>query len=94
VKLKRSFWRFAHRRYQIAKPGVLAEVAAFVWFGFFASVYAGAILAGWRAGFLQALVGLVLTVTPFAIGMAHRRIRIERAKGPDALYRKRSEYGG
>ena len=87
--MKAAFWRFAHSHYQTKKPLLLAEVALFVWFTFFALVYGSAMLAGWLPTIIETVVGVMLVVGPLALGLLHRRIRIEAAKGPDALYRKR-----
>lgn len=87
--MRAAFWRFAHSHYQTKKPLLLAEVAMFVWFTFFALVYGSAMLAGWLPTIIEIVVGVMLVVGPLALGLLHRRIRIEAAKGPDALYRKR-----
>lgn len=87
--MRAAFWRFAHSHYQTKKPLLLAEVALFVWFTFFALAYGSAMLAGWLPTIIETVVGMMLIVGPLAIGLLHRRIRIEAAKGPDALYRKR-----
>ena len=87
--MRAAFWRFAHQHYQSRKPLILVDVAAFTWFAFFAVVYGAALLAGWLPNFIGVLVGLLLVGGPLALGVLHRRIRIEAAKGPDALYRKR-----
>lgn len=71
------------------KPLFLAEVALFGWFTFFALVYGSAVLAGWLPTIIETAVGVMLVVGPLVLGLLHRRIRIEAAKGPDALYRKR-----
>lgn len=47
--------------------------------------------SGWKPGIAEALVGTVLVGLPLVGGVLHRRIRLEAAKGPDALYRKRIE---
>ncbi|MBO9623661.1 MAG: hypothetical protein J7500_13215 [Sphingomonas sp.] len=87
--MRAAFWRFAHQRYQTRKPLILADVAAFSWFAFFALVYGAALLAGWVPDVMEALVGILLVGGPLMLGVLHRRIRIEAAKSPDALYRKR-----
>lgn len=46
-------------------------------------------LAGWLPTIIETVVGVMLVVGPLALGLLHRRIRIEAAKGPDAIYRKR-----
>lgn len=89
--MKAVFWRFAHMRYQGREPTLLTDIAAFTWFTFFALVYGCAVLAGWKPGIVEAIVGTVLVGLPLVGGVLHRRIRLEAAKGPDALYRKRTE---
>jgi hypothetical protein len=91
--MKAAFWRFAHMRYQGRKPALLTDIAAFTWFTFFALVYGCALLAGWRPDILEAVVGTILIGVPLVGGVLHRRIRLEAAKAPDALYRKRIEAG-
>lgn len=84
----RAFWRYAHRRYQIRKPSLLRERLAFGLAGFFGFIYA---VAFWHdfEGNLEVIPGvLALVVLPLFLAIAHRRIRLERAKGGDALYRK------
>ena len=68
---------------------LLVDVAAFTWFAFFALVYGAALLAGWLPDLIEVLVGLLLVGGPLVLGVLHSRIRIEGAKSPDALYRKR-----
>ncbi|AOH84609.1 hypothetical protein AWL63_12155 [Sphingomonas panacis] len=87
--MRAAFWRFAHQHYHGRKPLFLVDVAAFTWFAFFALIYGAALLAGWLPDFIEALVGLFLIGGPLMLGVLHRRIRIEAAKSPDALYRKR-----
>jgi hypothetical protein len=87
--MKAAFWRFAHQHYQSRTPLLLVDAAAFTWFAFFALIYVVALLAGWSPGFIEVLVGLLLVGGPLTVGVLHRRIRIEAAKAPDALYRKR-----
>lgn len=89
--MKAAFWRFAHRHYQIKKPMLVADITMFMWFVFFALVYGGSALNGWVPGTAEAVVAALLLGTPLTLGILHRRIRIEAAKGPDALYRKRLE---
>lgn len=87
--MKAAFWRFAHQRYQNRKPLLLVDAAAFTWFALFALIYGAALLAGWLPDFIEVIVGLLLVGGPSMVGVLHRRIRIEAAKAPDALYRKR-----
>ena len=42
---------------------------------------------------MEAVVGTILIGVPLVGGVLHRRIRLEAAKAPDALYRKRIEAG-
>jgi hypothetical protein len=87
--MKAAFWRYAHQHYHARRPTLVAELAAFTWAGFFILVYAAALVAGWRPDILEALIGSALVATPVAFGFLHRRVRLEAAKAPDALYRKR-----
>lgn len=87
--MKAAFWRFAHQHYQSRRPLLLVDAAAFTWFAFFALIYGSALLADWVPNFIEVLVGLLLVGGPLIVGVLHRRIRIEAAKSPDALYRKR-----
>jgi ACR3 family arsenite efflux pump ArsB len=89
--MQAAFWRFAHRHYQVKKPMLVTDIAMFLWFTFFALVYSGAVLSGWVPGVAEAAVAILLIGAPLTLGILHRRIRIEAAKGPDALYRKRLE---
>jgi ACR3 family arsenite efflux pump ArsB len=89
--MKAAFWRFAHRHYQLKKPMLLTDMAMFMWFAFFALVYGEAVLNGWVPGIAEVAVAILLLGAPLTLGILHRRIRIEAAKGPDALYRKRFE---
>ncbi|PXA91486.1 hypothetical protein DMC47_25610 [Nostoc sp. 3335mG] len=59
-----------------------------MWFAFFALVYALGLLAGRVLNGMEALVGLVSVSGPLTLGVLYRRIRVEAAKSPDALYRK------
>jgi hypothetical protein len=64
-----------------------------MWGGLFVVVYligllAGAVRSIHLAGFL------LFAVLPIAIGLLHRKIRIVRADGADALYRRRLATNG
>jgi hypothetical protein len=89
--MRATFWRYAHQHYHDKRLGLGAELAAFTWGVFFALVYAAALSSGWRPDALAAGVGVILMGGPFTFGFLHRRVRLEAAKGPDALYRKRVE---
>ena len=87
--MKAAFWRFAHSHYHSRPLSSLTDFAALTWALFFVLVYGAALLAGWGPSVTEALVGVVLIGAPLTFGFVHRRIRLEAAKGPDALYRKR-----
>ena len=79
------FWRLAYKRYNRRKPSKRFEVFAIACGATMAALYVIAV-------FLNPTVpnGLRLIVAGaiIALGMAHRRVRLERQKGADALYRK------
>lgn len=87
--MKAAFWRFAHQLYHGRRLSALNEAAAFTWCAFWALAYGVALLAGWLPDVAGGLVALLLVGSPLTFGLLHRRIRIEAAKAPDALYRKR-----
>ena len=87
--MKAAFWRFAHQHYKSRMPLFVVDAAAFTWFAFFALFYGAALLAGRSPDFTEVLVGLLLVGGPLMLGVLHRCVRIEAAKAPDALYRKR-----
>ncbi|XUU59441.1 hypothetical protein ACRAQ6_07560 [Erythrobacter sp. HA6-11] len=91
MKLKAAFWRFAHNRYHQRKPTGLVEGLGFFCAAFWGLIYLAALFVDfWRT--LPFLPGALLFVAiPLAFALARRTIRLERAKGPDALYRKRVE---
>ena len=88
MSLQRTFWQYAHRRYQTRVPSILSELAMGVWGFFFVLVYAGAISAGWEPTLTEAAIALFLIGLPVAFCTLHWRIRKEKAKGAVALYRK------
>ncbi|WP_395391031.1 hypothetical protein WBP07_10710 [Novosphingobium sp. BL-8A] len=85
---QRIFWKYAHRRYQARTLSILPELAVGSWGLFFVFVYAGAFVAGWYPTLVEAAVALFLTGFPVGYCILHWRIRKEKAKGADALYRK------
>ncbi|WP_342249406.1 hypothetical protein [Sphingomonas sp. OTU376] len=89
--MKAAFWRFAHSRYHSRPISRLTDFAALTWAFLFVFVYSAALLAGWRPSVPETMIGLILIGAPLMFGIVHRRIRLEAAKGPDALYRKRVE---
>jgi len=82
------FWAFAYRHYHGKNLGRLIEAAVMTWGVFFVLVYMSAVVGGWIPNLADAVLGIFLSITPIFVGLAHRRIRIEAAKGNDALYRK------
>jgi len=86
--LQRTFWRYAHRHYQTRALSILSELAMGVWGFLFVLVYAGAIVAGWEPTLAEAAVALFLIGLPIGFCILHWRIRKEKMKGADALYRK------
>lgn len=91
---RRAFWRYAYRRYQIRKPSVAWERLAFGVAMFFGFIYAVAFWNDFQAN-LDVIPGVIgFVALPLALAIAHRRIRLERAKGGDALYRKMLEHNG
>lgn len=88
MSFRRTFWRFAHRRYQMRQPSVVWEVLGFGTAAFFSCIYAIAFLKDFE-GQIRTAPGLILfVILPLTFAVAHRRIRLERKKGSDALYRK------
>lgn len=79
------FWRLAYRLYARRKPSVRFEVFTIGFVGFMMLTYAYAVAVNPTTGNAIRLVVAVLIV---GVGFAHRRVRIERAKGPQALYAK------
>ncbi|WP_374414417.1 hypothetical protein [Novosphingobium colocasiae] len=88
MEFQRTFWKYAHRRYQTRKLSVLPELAMGTWALFFVLIYAAAFMAGWYPTLVEAAVALCLIGLPMGYSILHWRIRKEKAKGADALYRK------
>jgi len=86
---RQAFWRFAYKRYRGRRPSRLFELLLFSWATLFLAAYGGALIADFRYGLGFVIPGLFVVGLPLTFGLMHRRIRLERAKGPDALYRKR-----
>ena len=93
MSIRGAFWRFAHKRYQRRKPSKRFEVLMFGWGAFWFLIYAISFFSDWVR--VSNVAGaLVFAGLPLLIGALHRRIRLERASGPDALYRKRLAANG
>lgn len=79
------FWRLAHRRYASRSPSVRFEIFTLGFGAFFAAIYALAVFINpTPPNALRLAVALIVV----GAGLAHRRVRLERNKGPDALYQK------
>jgi hypothetical protein len=79
------FWRLAYRLYARRKPSTFFELFAIGGVGIMALLYAVAVSLNPTSANAVRLVVAMLIV---AVGFAHRRVRIERLKGPQALYAK------
>jgi hypothetical protein len=79
------FWRLAFRLYNRRKPSVTFEVITVGIGCLFALLYLISVCLSplWTNG-LRLLVAAVIV----GVGIAHRSVRLEREKGPDALHRK------
>ena len=86
--LREHFWRFAYKRYRGRTPSRLFESALFTWAAFFFAVYGGGLIADFEYGRAFIIPGIIAVGLPLMLALIHRRVRLERAKGPDALYRK------
>jgi ACR3 family arsenite efflux pump ArsB len=88
MNVRGAFWRFAHWRYHPRRPSRVVEITLFTWGCFFAAAFLVSFVTDWAK--VTNYVGAVFFVgVPLSIGFLHRRIRLERSKGNDALYRKR-----
>lgn len=79
------FWRLAYRCYASRVPSRKFEVFALGFGALFAAMYA---LAVFLNPTVSNALRLVVAIIVVAVGLAHRRVRLERQKSPDALYRK------
>lgn len=83
--MKSLFWRLAYRRYAHRKPSTRFEYFTIGGVGMIALLGAAAIFINpTPANSLRLVVEMLIV----AIGLAHRRVRLERSKGPQALYAK------
>jgi hypothetical protein len=83
--MKSLFWRFAYRVYARRKPSTRFEYFTIGGIGVIALMYAVAVFINPTPANVLRLVFAMLIV---AIGFAHRRVRLERLNGPQALYSK------
>jgi len=79
------FWRLAFKIYNNRKPSLRFEAFAIGGGAIFAILYAVGVLLNPTFG---NTLRLIVAAAIVALGLAHRRIRLERQKGTDALYRK------
>ncbi|WP_419809193.1 hypothetical protein [Sphingomonas sp.] len=79
------FWRLAYKLYARRNPSIWFELLAIGFVGFMALIYAYAVSVNPITGNIIRLLVAVLIVS---IGFAHRRVRLERAKGAEALSAK------
>ena len=79
------FWWLAYRLYARRKPSTLFELFAIGGVGTIALLYAVAVFINpTQANAVRLVVAMLIVV----VGFAHRRVRLERLKGPQALYAK------
>lgn len=79
------FWRLAFKLYAARKPSIRFEVFSIGFGAFMTAMYVVALLL--NPTFLNS-VRLFVAVIIVIVGLAHRRVRRERQKGSNALYRK------
>lgn len=79
------FWRLAYRLYARRKPSTFFELFAIGGVGIMALLYTVAVFINpTPANAIRLAVAMLIV----AVGFAHRRVRRERLKGPQALYAK------
>lgn len=79
------FWRLAFKLYGRRKPSTRIELFAIGIVGLMTAIYAFAVYVNPTTSNIVRLLVSLLIVT---IGFAHRRVRLECVKGPQALYGK------
>ena len=89
--MMKVFWRLAYKRYARRVPSTRFELFAIGFVGFIALIYAYAVSVNPVLGNVTRLIIALLII---GIGVAHRRVRLERAKGPETLYAKGTTDGG
>jgi hypothetical protein len=83
--MKTFFWRLAYRLYARRKPSTSFELFAICGVGVVALLNTVAVFINpTPANAIRVAVPMLFV----AIGFAHRRVRLERSKGPQALYAK------
>ena len=79
------FWRLAFRLYNRRKPSLMFEVIAIGFGSFMALMY---LLAVYLNPVMSNGARLLVAAAIVGVGIAHRSVRLEREKGPNALHRK------
>lgn len=85
MRMKSLFWQIAFRLYNSRQPSIFFEIVTIGFGAFFAAMY---FLTVGINPIGPNVVRLLVAVVVVVIGLAHRRVRAERAKGPMALYLK------
>lgn len=83
--MKNLFWRLAFKLYSARQPSIKFEVFTIGFGSFMVAMYAVAVcLNPTFPNSMRLFVAAIFVI----LGLAHRRVRLERQKGPNALYRK------
>lgn len=83
--MKSLFWRLAYKLYARRRPYTIFEMFAIGGVGVMALLYAVAVFINPAPANAVRLVAAMLIG---AVGFVHGRVRLERLKGPQALYTK------
>jgi hypothetical protein len=83
--MKALFWQLAYKLYAVRSPSTGFELFAV---GFGAFLVAAYILSAFLNPTMPNALRLVVAIALVIVGLAHRRIRLERKKGSNALYEK------
>ncbi len=83
--MKALFWHLAYKLYAVRTPSIGFELFA-VWFGTF--LVAAYILAVFLNPTAPNGVRLIAAAALVLVGLAHRRVRLEKNKGSNALHDK------
>lgn len=83
--MNRWFWRLAFKLYAARQPSIRFEVFAIGFGAFLVVMYLVAVI---QNPTLPNSIRLFIAAIIVVVGLAHRRVRLERQSGPNALYRK------